>query len=183
MARGKKKQTDKTETSVERPVDKHQLIALVKESYATKEQTSAIAGAFGERVKNAVENGRLNRKVFRTICMLHRMPELERQAYIRDYELYKDMAQEGGLFGDHHVGNMIDDMERDDGSTEEETIIEANKKALSRIAQLSDEDYQRDVGGSAVPPQADEADAAIPAFMDRRNSKSHLTVIDGEPVH
>lgn len=183
MARGRKKNEDKSEASVERPVDKHQLIALVKESYATKEQTSAIAGAFGERVKNAVENGRLNKKAFSFVCQLHRMEELKRQAVIRDMQLYIDMIEEGGLWGSQHVGNMIDDMERDNGSTEEEAIIEANKKALSRIVQLSDEDYQRDIGGSVEPSQVDDVDAAIPAFMDRRKGKASLTVVDGEPVH
>lgn len=183
MARSQKKQTDKAETSVEKPVDKHQLIALVKESYATKEQTSSIAGAFGERVKKAVENGRLNKKAFSFVCQLHRMDELKRQAVIRDVQLYIDMIEEGGLWGSQHVGNMIDDMERDDGSTEEEAIIAENKKALSRIAQLSDEDYQRDIGGSVEPSQANDIDAVIPAFMDRRKGKASITVVDGEPVH
>lgn len=163
MARGRKKDSDKAATAVEKPVDKHQLIALVKESYTTKEQTSAIAGKFGERVKNAVENGRLNKKAFGFVCGLHRMEELKRQAVIRDVQLYLDMIEESGLWGHQHVGNMVDDMEREDGEADPDAeITAANAKALKGLRTLSNEEHSDNL---------------------TRSGKPTLAVVEGEPVH
>lgn len=205
MARGRKKDSEKAAGAVEKPVDKHQLIALVKESYTTKEQTAAIAGKFGERVKNAVENGRLNKKAFAFVCALHRMEELKRQAVIRDAQLYIDMIEESGLWGHQHVGNMVDEMEREEGdesSEGEDDIAAENARALRGLAQLSDEEHADNLarsgasepaedddgeltGAGAVDdqPKAAPIDLSIPATLDRRKGKAKLSVVEGEPVH
>lgn len=138
----------------------------MKESYTTKEQTAAIAGKFGERVKNAVENGRLNKKAFAFVCALHRMEELKRQGVIRDVQLYLDMIEESGLWGHQHVGNMVDDMERDDGddASEEDEIKASNAKALKGLRALTDGEHEENLARSGA-------------------GKPALAVVDGEPVH
>jgi hypothetical protein len=182
MAR-RKTQSDKAEGAVERPVDKNQLIALIKESYATIERASSITGVFGERVKAAVENGRLNKGVFSLVCKLHRMEELKRQAFIRDLELYLDMIEEAGLWGHQHVGDLEDGMQGEDEQSEDERIAAENAKALRGLTALADGNElpaQSDDG----PDDAEEHSPAVAEILSRPKSrKPALASVDGEPVH
>lgn len=111
---------------VERLVNSKQLAALVKEGKTVKDRTSSIAGEFGERVKAARENGHLNGVVFRWMAQLFRMPELERIRAINLFPVYCDKLIEEGVFGPMHVGDLVDNAEKqradeDDNETDDDT--------------------------------------------------------------
>lgn len=90
-----------------------QLMALLKEGLSVSEKTASIAGAFGERVKSAVENGNLHkgafahaRAIFRK-AMNNEIAALDHMDHLQVYiDTIRDQIREGG-----HVGN-IDDMAR-----------------------------------------------------------------------
>jgi hypothetical protein len=98
----------KPKTAVERIVSAKQLIALIKESTNVKSKTAEVSGAFGERVKVAIEDGHLHRQAFGVVAKMHRMEELKREAFIRQLWLYVDICRKEGLFGAEHTGDLAD---------------------------------------------------------------------------
>lgn len=89
------------------------VLALMKKSVATKEQTSKIAGEFGDRVKAQVDNGNLDAGAFRVAAGIYRLAqnnEIRAKDRISHIRVYLEWIEEE-LHGKGHVGN-IDDMAR-----------------------------------------------------------------------
>jgi hypothetical protein len=96
-----------SEKTVERVVSAKQLVALLKEAKHAKAETSEVNGALGERVKNAVDNGRLNRKAYHLVKQVALIEdELKREAAIRDFGIYVDLCRKENLFGAEHTGDL-----------------------------------------------------------------------------
>lgn len=86
------------------------VLALMKESVATKEKTAEIAGRFGERVKAQVENGGMDAAAFRIAAGIYRLYQnneikaKDRVAHLRAYlDMIEDHIAQAG-----HVGNLDD---------------------------------------------------------------------------
>lgn len=101
-----------------------QLMALLKEGLSVSEKTASIAGAFGERVKSAVENGNLHKGAFAHARAIYRkamnneLAALDHIDHLRAYlEAIEDTVRSGGHVGDFdHMARMapVDDDEFDD---------------------------------------------------------------------
>jgi hypothetical protein len=60
------------------------------------------------------------------VAKLVRMDEIKRNAFCAAFELYLNYAQEGGLFGDEHVGDLLDGAEAQPIGD----VVENNVRAL-----------------------------------------------------
>lgn len=140
------------EKSVEKVVSKHLLLGLIKEANATKTKIGELSGSLGERVKTASENGHLHKAAFANVVKLSRMEELKRRDFLRQRAIYEEMAQEAGLFGDEHAGDLVDEAEEDQSDEGEDdadvrpgflqdrdkAAADANAAALGGIKSLPD---------------------------------------------
>lgn len=135
-----------TKTSSDRVVSKKELVSLIREEATVKGQTSEINGAFGERVKNAIDNKHLHRGAYRLMVKLNHMDELKRNDFIRQANVYVEMCREAKVWGEEHVGDLDDLSKRGDGEEQREddktaedavALREAGAKALAKgIKQL-----------------------------------------------
>lgn len=135
-----------SEESTEKVVNKRQFVALVKLSDQTKSKISELAGTFGERVKNVVENGNLHAGAFRIICRMNRMEEMKRNDFERALRLYLDFGGELLWGQNDHTGDLVEEAEKAEASPEaakqqaDEAAAKKNAKALKGgIKQLVDE--------------------------------------------
>lgn len=126
------------ETSTEKVISKTQLLALIKEANATKTKIGELSGALGERVKNASDNGNLHKAAFANVVKLSRMEELKRRDYLRQREIYEQFAQEAGLFGEEHAGDLLDEADADETA---EYLAGADHEADVRPQFLQDKDH------------------------------------------
>lgn len=146
---------ESTETSVDRVVAPKQLLALIADAHQKRDKISTIAGELGERIKNAVENGRLHRAAFTLMVRLYKMEELKREDFIRQIGLYVDMCREGNLFRPEHAGDLVAEADRLAGEAENEgaqeplgrddepPLTEAAMAVQSGIKQLADNKPKR----------------------------------------
>ncbi len=171
MARKKKEES----RGVERVISGQQFVALIKDGRATKGKTSELAGKFGERVKNAVENANLDRKAFSYAMAVAGMEPFRQQQFLRNCSLYVDMLREAGLVREDQTEMELDQPETsaDDEAgetegeapldTEEQEQVATNVRRLRRnIKQLPADEQVKDeaAAGSTTP---EEAAAARPS--------------------
>jgi len=100
-----------SEPTSERVIGKTQFVALVNELYQKGQRVKSITGEMGERVKHAEENAHLNKKALSMIRALHKMDEEKRDDVLRSFDLYRTYAEEAGLFGNNHCGDLVDQAE------------------------------------------------------------------------
>lgn len=179
-----------TDEPIRLPNAKH-VIALMKEAATVKEKTSSIAGAFGERMKAAQENGHLNGKAFRFVAGLHRMEELKRNATIAHLRAYLEFAEEEWARGSHH-GDLAEQAEKDAAATAEAAQVAENEKNLKGIKQLEpkedeapkrtssfdddDDDWDKaEPGEQRTAPPAPPAPAAVPSNVTKLPPASKRT--------
>ena len=123
-----------------RAVAPKQLVALVKEAHQKKTRVQSINGELGARVKAAVDNGHLHRGAYALMLRLYRMDEERRDDFIRSIQLYLDICRDEGLFGEEHVGDLVDKAEAEAPAVDEdEAAAEKNAKLLRKgIKKLDD---------------------------------------------
>lgn len=86
------------------------LLSLFKEGNRIKEETSAIGGKFGERVRNQVENGRLHSGAFSKAISIYRKSrnnEMDALDQIDHLRFYLDVI-ESEIRDKGHTGNLDD---------------------------------------------------------------------------
>ncbi|WP_199086006.1 hypothetical protein [Bosea sp. ASV33] len=107
--------------------------ALFAEANRVKEQTSSIAGQFGDRIKTQVEVGNLCGPAFRQAASIFkkaRNNELKAKEHLYHLRAYLDWVEED-LVNKGHVGNLADMAE--DGGEEPEVPQETAAEAADRI--------------------------------------------------
>jgi hypothetical protein len=89
---------------------------------ATKQnpRMQSVAGELGEEIKHAVENKHLNARALKAVARLSRMDADKRVAELAAFDLYRTYAEEAGLFGGGHVGDLVEQAEA--GDTEAEAL-------------------------------------------------------------
>lgn len=140
-----------------RIVNKTLFASLLKEAKQAGDQTSAINGAFGQRIQSAVENGNLDRKAFNIVKGLVRMKdETKRNACLVNLPLYIDMAVAAG-----HLPEPTPDLfdSRDDEQDENEFDSDPNG---------GDEAKRR-----ATQDAADEAATKPKRTKSKKNGNGH----------
>lgn len=107
-------------SKAEKVVAKTIFSSLLRESKQVKEETSAIAGKFGERVQHHSEHSNLDKKAFKIVAGLVRMKNTaERDRTIQNLPLYIDLAREAGFLPEEHVGDLADMAGRGDEDGDE----------------------------------------------------------------
>ena len=115
------------------------VLSLIRRSNETKTRVRSEAGALGEEIKKAVENKHLHAGALKLVARLARMDAGKRDDFSRAFDLYRDYVVEGGLFGDRHMGDLVDQAHADDGDAQTENIAASNVSSIKRgIKQLSD---------------------------------------------
>lgn len=100
------------EETADRAISKKQIAALIRARNTSHKRVQSINGEIGERIKHAADNAGLNRQAFGLIAKLARMDEDKRDDFLRSFDLYRQYAEEENLFGEEHVGDMVDEAER-----------------------------------------------------------------------
>jgi hypothetical protein len=111
MVRPRKKQDKEFgahSDEVERVAPKKLVLSLIQMSNETRTRMQSEAGSLGEEIKAAVEEKHLHAAALKLVARLSRMDEIKRSAFLANFELYRDYAQEGGFFGSEHVGDLLD---------------------------------------------------------------------------
>jgi hypothetical protein len=94
-----------SETETDKIVPLSQFVSLVKMGEATRKKIQSESGAFGAKVKAAVEDANLHAGAFGVICRLHKMEEGKRNEFIRNLDIYLQFGEENLWSGDH-VGDL-----------------------------------------------------------------------------
>ena len=115
------------------------VLSLIRASNETKTRMQSEAGALGERIKHAVENSHLHAGALKLVARLARMDEIKRLAFLSALDLYRDYAREGGLFGEEHVGDLVDNAELASAGEAAGKVVE-NVRRLRGIKPLPDGD-------------------------------------------
>lgn len=136
-------------------VNAKQFLALIKAADQAKTKVASINGEIGERIKTAVEDGHLHAGAFKLILKLSRQDEDKRDEFLRQSDIYREMAIKGGLFGEEHTGDL-DDLARkaaaEQAEDEESSRVAENVHRLETgIKTLSDEDKAFDDDTSGKP--------------------------------
>ncbi len=135
-------------------VNEKQFVALIKAASEAKTRQSSISGDIGERLKHAAEDGGLHKGAFALVLKLHRWDEQKRDEFLRQFEIYCEMAENNGLFGEKHVGDLAD-MAADDPDAD---AADKNSKLLSKgIKRLEDSDDEFDDASSSKPSRRNAA--------------------------
>ena len=131
---------------------KKQFLALLKNSDQQKDKLASISGELGARIKEASDNGYLNRGAFGLMLKLYRMEEDKRADFLRSFDAYRDYADQEQLFGSEHVGDLADMASRSepDGEAEKQAADEAQTAANVEALEQ---------GIKPLTPQAELADA------------------------
>jgi hypothetical protein len=141
----------------EKLINSKQFGALIKAADQAKTKVASVNGEIGERIKHAVDNANLHPGAFKLILKLYRMDEEKRDAFLRSFDAYRDMAGELNLF-EEHVGD-IDDLARKAAAEEEErqgaedaSIGEENARlVMEGIKPLAGDDAEFDDATSSRP--------------------------------
>lgn len=115
-----------TETA-DRQIGREQLAALVREKMRAKDAAARANEFANEKISSAVENVNLHRGAFNLIAALARKDEQKRKDFLSAFDLYRDMAEEAGLFGDQHIGDLMDDAAN--GAKDDEEASRAAEEA------------------------------------------------------
>ena len=116
------------------------LASLLRFGDQTKTKISSISSEYGERIKESVEKDSLHRGAFSLILKLMLKEEEKRDEFLRCFDLYRDMCNEGELWGETHTGNLADMAEADAATDEFEGIKHSNVATLKGgIRQLPNE--------------------------------------------
>lgn len=166
----------------EKVISKTIFASLLREAGKVKEETSAIAGKFGERVQHHAENSNLDRKAFKIVAGLVRMKNpVDRDRTIQNLPLYLDLARECGFLPEEHVGDLADmaegaandegqgdleDLTDNTGSPAGHEIVGTVDHALARMNEAA-----RDERDPIVAHAQDDWDKADPANKEPADDK------------
>lgn len=129
-------------------MNEKQFVALIKAASEAKTRQASISGDIGERLKHAAEDGGLHKAAFTQVLKLHRMDEQRRDEFLRQFAIYCEFAENNGLFGETHVGDLADMA----NANEDEEAAERNSKLLSKgIKKFDDSDTEFDDATSSNP--------------------------------
>ncbi|MDJ0449221.1 hypothetical protein [Methylocystis sp. JR02] len=129
----------------EKLVNKKQFGALIKAADQAKTKVSSINGEIGERIKNAADNANLHPAAFKMILKLYRMDPEKRDAFLRNFDAYRDLASELNLF-EEHAGD-IDDLAR-------KAAAEEAEREEAEEAQVADNVHRLETGIQPLPEEA-----------------------------
>jgi uncharacterized protein (UPF0335 family) len=87
------------------------VLSLIRRVNETKTRVQSENGMIGQEIKDAVEDKHLNARALKSIARLTRMDADKRLAELAAFDLYRTYAEEAGLFGGGHVGDLVDDAE------------------------------------------------------------------------
>jgi hypothetical protein len=146
----------------ERLINKTQFGALIKAADQAKTKVSSINGEIGERIKAAAENANLHPAAFKMILKLYRMDPEKRDAFLRSFDAYRDLATELNLF-DEHVGD-IDDLAR-------KAAAEDAERQEAEDAQVADNVHRLETGIKPLTGEEREFDDATSSKPSRRRKK------------
>jgi hypothetical protein len=140
----------------EKLINSKQFGALIKAADQAKTKVASVNGEIGERIKHAVDNANLHPGAFKLILKLYRMDEEKRDAFLRSFDAYRDMAGELNLF-EEHIGD-IDDLARkaaeesERQAAEDAAIGEENARlVMEGIKPLAGDDAEFDDATSSRP--------------------------------
>ena len=129
-----------------------EVLSLVKALNLSKTRVASVNGEIGERIKHAVENKHLHSSALKAVAKLVRTDPEKRDDFLRAYRLYFDYAQEAGMFGSAHVGDLVDEAESDADPAEAERlgdVVESNVRKLRRgIKTFDDSDFDEPAASS-----------------------------------
>jgi len=149
-----------TDDKPERAANAKQVIALIHALNQTKTRVASINGEIGERIMAAKDNGHLHPGAFKAIAKLVRADEEKRNDFLRAFDLYRTYAEEANLFGEEHVGDLLDDLDSGDEPDPNAEAAERNTKALNGgIKVLSDEEREFDDQTSSKPSRRRQKEA------------------------
>jgi hypothetical protein len=114
-------------------VNEKQFVALFKECENKRTRAQSINGEIGERIKTAVEDGNLHRKLFSLMRALARMDELKRKDFLSQFDVYVEMCERAGFFGSEHVSDLVDDAQRDAAGEKAEADERAAKSNVRKL--------------------------------------------------
>jgi len=121
-----------------------QLIALAKAFNQTKSKIGSINGEIGERIGHAVENANLHAGAFKFCCSLarkHEKDEHKANEFWRMCQIYHEEFEKAGLFGEQHVGDLVEDAESGDTG---DADADRNAKAIQNgIGELPEDDGKK----------------------------------------
>lgn len=126
---------------------KNLVLSLIRRSNEIKTRMQSIAGELGAEITSAVEDRYLHSGALKLVAKLSRMDELKRDAFLGSFDLYRDYALEGGLFGDEHVGDLVEAAEAGNGTALGD-ILAGNVKKLRRGIKKIPEIVDNDPPGS-----------------------------------
>jgi hypothetical protein len=144
----------------ERLINKKQFGALIKAADQAKTKVSSINGEIGERIKAAADNANLHPAAFKMILKLYRMDPEKRDAFLRNFDAYRDLASELNLF-EEYVGDLADMAQRD----------EAREAEAAEEAQVADNVHRLETGIKPLPEGEREFDDATSSKPSRRRAK------------
>lgn len=154
---------EQSEDAVERTVNSLHFAGLVRRVCENKSKAAEHAHDTSDRVRAAVDNDNLHRGAFGLIVKLARMDEYKRNDFLRQFELYLDIAREQKLFGDEHMGDLVDATHASDAESRED-IGEKNAEMLAKgIKQLPEDDGADEPATPAKPPRRAAAVGDAPA--------------------
>lgn len=133
-------------------INDKQFAALVKAVDENKTKVASLNGAIGERIQHAADNAGLHPGAFKIVCKLHRIDEQKRDEFLRQFDIYREKAIKMGLFGEEHVGDIVDQAEEQTQEEADARAAEENTKRLEKgVGQLSDEEREFDDETSSRP--------------------------------
>lgn len=196
MPRGRKRRTERTETSTDKIISKDVFSSLMKEVSANKAKISEISGHIGSRIKNAADGYNLHRGAFALMVRMKRMDETKRNDLFRNIGLYWDMCVEIGFFGAQTKDMFEDTNEETEDESETETAPEltpdeiaaaANEALLTKGIKELPREGDAELADIVFPPGDpehaigdQESDIHVPAEKPRRARKK--AAIEGADV-
>ncbi len=136
-------------TSSEKAIGTQQFASLLKAADQAKTKVAETNGAIGERIKHAAENANLHPGAFKLILKLYRMSEEKRDAYLANFDLYRDFARELNLFQEH-VGDL-DTLARKEEDEDAQHVADNVTRLQAGIRPLPDADDDFDDATSDNP--------------------------------
>lgn len=166
-----------SDTTTERTVAPKHLLALIQDANQKKTKMQSISGELGALIKEAVENGHLNRKAFGLVAQLDRQDEDKRNDNVRSIRLYLDICEEQ-LWGDGHVGDLVDKAERSDGkpsAVDEQMRVNA-ERIEAGIKEIEPGAAFGALGTARELTESERANGVLAAFDDGKGLTSTVSV-------
>jgi len=131
------------------------LASLLSFGDQTKTKLASISGEYRERIKDAVEKDHLHGGAYGLILKLARKDEENRDEFLRQFDLMRDMCDEHQLWGETHTGDLVDKAEGTTIGSAAANIIKSNVATLKGgVKQLPDEGPSDYAKGERVPARA-----------------------------